>query len=107
MLASSKATEVSFERVEGDLGAFTYFLVEQLKKGEVTKLRMMLRALLEDRFNVVMQSEVKEVPAYALTAEKGAPRLTIPAGVGSMFSSDPPGILREIGIFYVKKSKRE
>jgi uncharacterized protein (TIGR03435 family) len=77
---------------------------EQLRKGDVPKLRMMLRALLEDRFNVVMQNELREVPAYALTAEAGAPKLTIPAGVGSMFANDPPGILREIGLFYVKNT---
>ena len=77
---------------------------EQLRKGDVPQLRMMLRALLEDRFSIVMQNEVKEVPAYALTAETGAPKLTIPAGVGSMFANDPPGILREIGLFHVKNA---
>jgi uncharacterized protein (TIGR03435 family) len=76
----------------------------QFKQGEVPKLRMMLRALLADRFKVVMQSGTKEVSAYELTAEKGAPRLKKPAAVGSMFENDLPGILKEIGILYVKNT---
>jgi uncharacterized protein (TIGR03435 family) len=39
------------------------------------KTRLMLRALLADRFHLVMRTESKEMPVYELTVAKGGPKL--------------------------------
>jgi uncharacterized protein (TIGR03435 family) len=39
------------------------------------EIRMMLRALLADRFEVVLRHEVRDLPAYALVATKNGPKL--------------------------------
>ncbi|HXS97538.1 MAG TPA: TIGR03435 family protein [Candidatus Limnocylindrales bacterium] len=39
------------------------------------QLRLMMRKLLEDRFGIQVHREKKEVPAYALTAAKGGPKI--------------------------------
>jgi uncharacterized protein (TIGR03435 family) len=44
----------------------------QLMKGEAPKLQAMLQTLLEDRFQLVVRREIREVPAYALTLGKDA-----------------------------------
>ncbi len=48
------------------------YTLQQLKKVEAPKLQAMLRTLLEDRFQLVVRREIKEVPAYALTVGKDA-----------------------------------
>ena len=53
LLASSKASQVSFERREGDLSAMTYYLVEQLSKGDE-------QITLPDAFQYVSE----KVPSY-------------------------------------------
>src|SRR5215469_3685733 len=37
--------------------------------------RLMLQALLADRFKLVMRREMKEIPAYVITVAKGGPKL--------------------------------
>jgi uncharacterized protein (TIGR03435 family) len=81
---------------------------DQLIRGEAPRFRRMLRNLLAERFNLVIRSETKEVTAYALTAEKGAPRLTlrpeIDTEVRGMLTRQSPGIMPERGLFFVKDS---
>lgn len=51
----------------------------------------MLQALLEDRFNLKIHRESKEVPAYALVAAKGGPKLQ-PTPKGGCTPDDPDGL---------------
>ena len=54
-----------------------------VKPSEVIR---MLRALLEDRFKLVMRRETRQVPVYFLTVAKGGPKLresAAPEGVGT------------------------
>jgi uncharacterized protein (TIGR03435 family) len=48
------------------------YTVQQLRKGDAPKLQAMLRTLLEDRFQLVVRREPKEVPAYSLMLGKDA-----------------------------------
>jgi uncharacterized protein (TIGR03435 family) len=50
---------------------------QQLRRGAAPGLQRMILTLLEDRFRLVVRRELKEVPAYALTAEPGAPRFVV------------------------------
>lgn len=67
----------------------------------------MLRALLEDRFNLRIRRETREVPVYDLTVAKGGPRLQT-AREGSCVPHDPtaplvmpgPGVARVCGSTY-------
>jgi uncharacterized protein (TIGR03435 family) len=59
------------------VGALDYSS-DQWRRGDVPRFRKMLQALLADRFKLVVLLEKKDVPAYALTAEKGAPRFIVP-----------------------------
>jgi uncharacterized protein (TIGR03435 family) len=62
---------------------------EQLRKGEYPALQKMILTLLEERLKLVVRREQKEVPAFELTAEPGAPRFTMPAT--QYFRSRYPG----------------
>jgi len=42
---------------------------------QITMAGPMMQALLEDRFNLKIHREIREVPAYALTVTKGGPKL--------------------------------
>jgi uncharacterized protein (TIGR03435 family) len=82
---------------------------EQLRRGEVMTLRRMLRTLLENRFKVAMRGEMKEVPAYTLTAENGAPKSPIWAAVDSPTSRKVgarlrSGVVQERGAIVVRNA---
>lgn len=64
------------------------YTAEQLRRGEAAKLRKMVLTLLEDRFMLVVRREMKEVPAYVLTAEPGAPKFIVPSAYPGGFE-DP------------------
>jgi uncharacterized protein (TIGR03435 family) len=55
-------------------------LQAQLESGDYPELRKMLLSLLEDRFNLALRRETREIPAYALTANKTSPRVIVPSG---------------------------
>jgi uncharacterized protein (TIGR03435 family) len=82
----------------------------QVKKGNAPKLRTMLRAMLETRFQLVMRGEKQEVSAYVLTAEKGAPRLTVPADLDTpqfrdeLINPKEPGVTTDRGAIFVKNA---
>jgi uncharacterized protein (TIGR03435 family) len=50
------------------------------KKDQQEELKRMLRALLEERFHLVMQHETREMPAWALVVVKGGPKFGATAG---------------------------
>jgi uncharacterized protein (TIGR03435 family) len=60
----------------------------------------MLRVLLEDRFQLKVRRETREMPVYALVVEKGGSKLTLHTG-----EPPPPGqtIRQGLGMFSVKK----
>jgi uncharacterized protein (TIGR03435 family) len=58
--------------------ALDEYSADQWKRGDVPRFRKMLRALLADRFKLVVRPERKEVRAYVLTADNGAPRFIVP-----------------------------
>ena len=60
----------------------------------------MLRVLLEDRFQLKVRRETKEMPIYALVVEKGGSKVTLHTG-----EPPPPGqgIRQGRGLFSVKK----
>jgi uncharacterized protein (TIGR03435 family) len=54
------------------------FTLDQLRRGDLPRLRRMIQTMLAERFKVTMRRETKSVAAYSLTAEKGAPRFFVP-----------------------------
>jgi uncharacterized protein (TIGR03435 family) len=60
----------------------------------------MVRVLLEDRFQLKVRRETREMPVYALVVEKGGSKLTLHTG-----EPPPPGqaIRQGLGMFSVKK----
>ena len=46
----------------------------QLRNGEAPELQTMLQTLLTDRFKLVLRRELKEMPVYVLTVDKGGPK---------------------------------
>ena len=50
------------------------------KKDQQEELRRMLRALLEERFHLVMRHETRKMPAWALVVVKGGPKFGATAG---------------------------
>ena len=52
-------------------------------------VRVMLQALLADRFKLVLHKDSKPVPAYALTAGKGKPKLKEASGQGAGCQPQP------------------
>ena len=44
-------------------------------KGRADRMRLMLQALLADRFKMVVRHEIKELPIYVLVVGKGGPKL--------------------------------
>ena len=63
--------------------------------GNAPELQTMIRALLEDRFKLVVRRQTKDVQAYALTVAKSGPKLT-PFQEGSCDATSPltPAALR-------------
>ena len=57
-------------------------------KAAQEQIRLMLQALLADRFKLAVHCETKEVPIYALTPGKGETKLAEPKG-GSCVQFDP------------------
>ena len=53
----------------------------------------MMRALLEDRFQLKIHSETRELPVYALTTVRGGTELT-PSKAGSCVAIDPKSVLQ-------------
>ncbi len=53
----------------------------------------MMRALLEDRFQLKIHSEMRELPVYALTVARGGGKLT-PSKPGSCVALDPKSVLK-------------
>jgi uncharacterized protein (TIGR03435 family) len=47
----------------------------QLEIGDVPKLRLMIRSLLESRFKLVLHPDLREMAAYALTVGNGGFKL--------------------------------
>jgi uncharacterized protein (TIGR03435 family) len=71
--------------------------VPVLDEVDTVKLQKMILSLLEDRFKLVLRRESKEVPAYALTLEKGtSPKLTVASFPQSSFGTgmDDPKFTR-------------
>jgi uncharacterized protein (TIGR03435 family) len=64
------------------------YTAQQLRRGEAPRFRKMILTMLEDRFQLVVRREMKEVAAYVLTAEAGAPRFIVP-GVYAGGFDDP------------------
>jgi uncharacterized protein (TIGR03435 family) len=58
---------------------FPAYTQQQLKRGEATRFRTMVLTMLEDRFQLAVRREMKEVAAFALTAEAGAPKFIVPS----------------------------
>jgi uncharacterized protein (TIGR03435 family) len=81
---------------EGDLSP------ENIKGREARSLRMRsrIRALLADRFGLVLREQVKELPVYSLTVDKGGSRLKAVGAKGSINTrrSDGVGVIRAEGI---------
>jgi bla regulator protein blaR1 len=55
------------------------------KDQQKEQLRLMMRALLADRFKLVMRQEKRELPVYALIVANGGPKLKVSTG-------PPPGL---------------
>ncbi len=80
-----------------------------IPEGEAAQLQRMLQAFLSEHFNLVMRRETKEVPAYTLTAEKGAPRTAVRSEIDTpqfreMRANQTPGIILERGAILVKNA---
>jgi bla regulator protein blaR1 len=66
------------------------YTLPQFTSGRAPQLQLMLQALLADRFQLKLRREKKTLPVYALTAAKGAAKLTPSASAGEsavMFSN--------------------
>ena len=68
-------------------------------------VRLMLRALLAERFKLVIHNDSKAMPAYVLTVGKGKPRIkesddSVPAacGPGPKLPDPPPGGIANISV---------
>jgi len=61
----------------------------QFNSGDAPKLQIMIRNLVRDRFKVEAHSESRDMPVYALTVNKGGPKLTR-FEEGSCDASPPP-----------------
>ena len=53
----------------------------------------MMRALLEDRFQLKLHTETRELPVYSLTVTRGGTKLT-PSKAGSCVAIDPKSVLQ-------------
>jgi uncharacterized protein (TIGR03435 family) len=81
--------------------------------GQAVMSGPMMQALLEDRFQVKIRRETREIPVYALTVAKGGPKLQV-AQPGKCIPRDPdhpvppsqfpPGLMR-CGIFAPSPAK--
>lgn len=62
-------------------------------KTDFDQLRLMLRSLLEDRFQLKVHRETKESPAYALVVGKGGPKIKLSSdqASGDVNGPAPPG----------------
>ena len=58
------------------------YTTHQLRRAEAPKLQRMLQTLLKERSKLVVRREMRQMPVYVLTAEKGAPKPYVPAGYG-------------------------
>jgi uncharacterized protein (TIGR03435 family) len=58
-----------------DVEAKTGLLLAAPPQERATKMRLMLRTLLADRFKLVLRTETKDLPIYELTVAKGGPQL--------------------------------
>jgi len=67
---------------------------DQLRSHDAPKLQMMLKAMLADRFKLVMHHEMKEMPVYELTLAKGGPKLTVRPEAKKVDPPLPPGTPR-------------
>jgi bla regulator protein blaR1 len=70
----------------------THYDIEAKAEGNPNRsqMRLMMQALLEDRFKLKLHHETKELPVYELTAAKGGVKLQEPKQ-GSCISPDPSG----------------
>jgi uncharacterized protein (TIGR03435 family) len=48
----------------------------QLARGQAPEIQSMLQTMLADRFKLVLERRMKEMPVYVLTVAKGGPKLT-------------------------------
>jgi uncharacterized protein (TIGR03435 family) len=53
------------------------YTLDQFMKGDAPQLEKMLKALLADRFKLVVRRETKGVPGYALVPGKGGPKIAL------------------------------
>jgi bla regulator protein blaR1 len=74
---------------------------EQLRQLDMDQHRLMLRPLLEDRFQLRVHQETKELPIYALVVGKNGPKLheakpddTYPDGIKGPDGVGHPGLMR-------------
>jgi len=54
------------------------------------QLRLMMQTLLEDRFQLKVHRETRELPVYELSVAKGGPKLTAPKQGGCLETSNGP-----------------
>jgi uncharacterized protein (TIGR03435 family) len=59
-------------------------------------LRLMLQSLLTDRFSLVVKTESRPVPGYALTVGKNSPKLKPADGKGSSGCQSGPPIIKDV-----------
>jgi uncharacterized protein (TIGR03435 family) len=72
------AWAVDADKVFGGPAWIDYDRFDVIAKAHPTKpaaLRLMLRSLLEDRFNLVLREDTKPVPAYVLSAGESSPKM--------------------------------
>jgi uncharacterized protein (TIGR03435 family) len=72
--------------------------------GPAAQLRMMLRTLLADRFQLALHRETKDLPVYALVVGKGGPKLREAKGEGNGL----PGLdFRDGGLVFQGRSMHD
>jgi uncharacterized protein (TIGR03435 family) len=76
----------------GDLPVDSYFgdTLTALLQGNSPKVQRMIRTMLEERFKLVIRTETKHAPAYALTVMPGGPKFQGNTYNYGIFMSPPP-----------------
>ena len=93
----SAAYGVDNEKVQGGpswLGNDQFDVIAKVPKGTTADtVKPMLQALLAERFKLVVHNDTKSMPAFALTAGKGKPKLKEAASAtdsGCVITTEPP-----------------
>lgn len=88
------AYEVRHYQITGPswLASERFDIAAKVPSGEREHIRLMLQALLSDRFHMKMHREKKELPVYALTVGKTGPKLKeSPVDAAARAAAEPPG----------------